>query len=79
MTDANKQFLDANRFHYETLVKAQYVKHLDGATRSGMLRIIQEEFNPHYHIDLWCGNCVAELIRYCYQLYDDWISKNAPQ
>ena len=79
MKDENKAFLDTNRYYYDWLVKVQTLKQLDGATRSGLLRVIHEEFSPDYLTDLWCGNCVAEMIRYCYIQYDKWIEAQSIQ
>jgi len=66
----NVQFLEANKHHYETLVRAQFVQHLDNATREGMLRVIREEFAPGYQASLWCAPCIMEMIRYLYTQYE---------
>ncbi len=65
------QFIEANRHHYDTWVKAQYVKHLDGATRSTMLAIIRKYFAPNYVADLWCQSCVSGMLVYLYTQYDN--------
>ncbi|MGN6416104.1 MAG: hypothetical protein ACTHMC_01340 [Pseudobacter sp.] len=76
MNPANRQFLDDNRGHYITLVQAQYIQHLDGATRDRLLQVVQEEFDPGYNTSLWCGTCVADLLRYAYRRYDEWLTQN---
>lgn len=76
MKDENKAFLDANRHHYNLLVNAGIVKHLDGATRDGLLRIIREEFAPNYIASTWCQSCVADILKFAYVQYDKWIAAN---
>lgn len=76
MRAENKQFLDDNRRHYDTLVQAQFVQHLDAATRDRLLQVVQEEFAPGYQANLWCGTCVADLLKFTYQRYDEWLQKN---
>ena len=76
MKDENKAFLDANRHHYNLLVNAGIVKHLDGATRDGLLRIIREEFAPNYIASTWCQSCVANILKFAYVQYDKWIVAN---
>lgn len=70
-----RNFLDANRHHYDLLIRAQYVKQLDYATREGLLRAAQE-FSPGYNANLWCGDCVADMLRRVYEWYDQWKIKN---
>ena len=76
MKDENKAFLDASRHHYNLLVNAGIVKHLDGATRDGLLRIIREEFAPNYIASTWCQSCVADILKFAYVQYDKWIVAN---
>lgn len=73
MKPENIEFLEANRHHYNTLVNAGYVQHLDQATRQRMLDVIHEEFNPGYIGTLWCPPCVADMIKYVYVQYEKWI------
>lgn len=72
MKPENKAFLEANRHHWITLRDAFYVRHLDGNTRSDMQRIMGEEFRPGYTSDLWCGVCVADMVRALYQEFEKW-------
>lgn len=74
MTPENKQFLDDNRHHYDTLIKAFYLRGLSGETRQRMQDIMAKEFQPGYHTDLWCGNCVTEMVRSLYTHYDNWLA-----
>jgi len=64
------QFIENNRRHYDTWLSAQYVKHLDGATRNGMLAIIRRYFAGNYIADVWCQSCVANMLVYLYTQYD---------
>lgn len=74
MKPENKAFLDAHRHHYDTLIKAFYMKGLNANERDGMVRVMREEFQPGYNTDLWCSPCVADMVRLLYQRYDLWIS-----
>lgn len=74
MTPEDKQFLEDNRHHHETLVKAFYLRSLSGETRSRMQDIIRKYWQPMYNTDLWCGPCIAEMIKLVYRLYDDWLA-----
>lgn len=73
MKAENKQFLEENRHHYDTLVKAFYLRSLSGETRSKMQQVMSEEFQPGYSTDLWCGTCVTEMVRSLYTHYDNWL------
>lgn len=76
MSPESMAFLDANRYHYNWLVNAQMVKHLDYATRKGLLDVIRKEFEPGYPEDLDCSNCVANMLRYVYVQYDKYLAAN---
>lgn len=75
MRPENKQFLDEQRHHHETLVKAFYLRSLSGEVRSRMQQIIAEEFQPGYSTDLWCGPCVQAMILKLYKHYDEWLAQ----
>lgn len=70
ITDDDIDFLEANREHHDTLVDANYMRGLPGATRDRMQQIIREYWQPQYHTDLWCGTCVADMVKLLYRLYD---------
>lgn len=76
MKPENKKFLDDNRHHHTTLVKAFYLRHLDGNTRSMMQQVMAEEFQPGYAADLWCPTCCADMVTALYRRYDDWLAAN---
>lgn len=75
MQQSSIDFLNANRHHYDLLIRAQYVKHLDAATREGLLKAAQE-FSPGYNASLWCSTCVADLLKRVYEWYDAWLKAN---
>lgn len=75
MTPEDKQFLNDNRHHHDTLVKAFYLRSLSGETRSRMQEIIGRYWLQGYHTDLWCGPCVSDMVRLLYRLYDEWLAK----
>lgn len=70
MSPENTNFLNENRFHYDILVRAGYVKQIDYGVRERLLKIIQQEFDPGYMANLWCGDCVMSMIKFCYEQYD---------
>ena len=74
MKTENKKFLDDNRHHYDVLIKAFYLRHLDGNTRSMMQQVMSEEFQPGYATDLWCAPCVSDMVKLLYSRYDKWIA-----
>lgn len=74
MTPEDKQFLDDNRIHHDTLVKAFYMRGLSGETRSRMQEIIGKYWQPGYHTDLWCSPCISDMVRLLYRLYDEWLA-----
>ena len=78
MKPENKKFLEDNRHHWITLRDAKFCRHLDGNTRSGMMRVMSEEFRPGYTADLWCGTCVAEMVKQLYHEFEKWEAAQPP-
>lgn len=76
MKPENKKFLDDNRHHHTNLVKAFYLRNLDGNVRSMMQRVISEEFQAGYTTDLWCGPCISDMVLKLYRHYDEWLVNN---
>lgn len=74
MKPENKQFLDDNRPHYETLVQAGFMS-LEHHVKAQMLNVMREEFEPSYHTTLWCGKCVMEMVMLLYRRYDEYLQK----
>jgi hypothetical protein len=76
MTPDDKQFLEENRTHYDTLIKAFYMRGLSGEVRSRMQSIIGTYWEPGYHTDLWCPPCVSDMVKKLYRHYDEWLKQN---
>lgn len=70
------KFLEDNRTHYDTLVKAFYLRGLTGETRSTMQRLVGKYWQPGYTSDLYCPPCVSDMLLLLYRLYDKWIEEN---
>ena len=75
ITPEDKQFLDDNRHHHDTLVKAFYLRSLSGEVRGKMQDIIGRYWQPGYSTDLWCANCVSDMVVKLYRHYDEWIAQ----
>ena len=75
MTPETIQFLNDNRHHHETLVKAFYLRSLSAEVRTRMQEIIRQEWEPGYSTDLWCGPCVSAMVLKLYRHYDEWLEK----
>lgn len=76
MTPETIQFLNDNRHHYDTLVKAFYLRSLSAEVRSRMQQIIADEFQKGYSTDLWCGPCISAMVLKLYKHYDEWLKQN---
>lgn len=75
MKPENKAILDANRCHYETAIKAEFVKGFNSREKDDLLRVMREEFIPGYTTDMWCSPCIFDFIKLIYQLYDKWLAE----
>lgn len=75
MKPENLQFLNDNRHHYETLVRAGFMS-MDAGVKNDMLRVMREEFDSGYHTTLWCSTCVIEMVKLLYRRYDDYLNNN---
>ena len=75
ITAEDKQFLDDNRQHHETLTKAGYLRSLSGETRSRMQSIIGQYWQPGYSTDLWCPPCISDMVLKLYRHYDEWLKQ----
>lgn len=70
MNPTHKATLIANRHHYDTLIQAGYVAHLDYATKIALRDAIAAEFIPGYNTNLNCSPCVAEMVKVAYEHFD---------
>lgn len=67
---SDKDFIEAHRHHYNTLIQAQFLGNLDGSVLNRILEIIKKYFAPTYLANLWCQPCVADMVKYLYTQYD---------
>lgn len=70
MNQLDKDFVEINRAHYNTLTKAGFVQNLSNEIKSEMLKIIRENFNPGYLCCMHCPGDIAAMIKYLYTQYD---------
>jgi hypothetical protein len=66
----DKEWLDANRSHWDLWDRAQIFNQLDSATRDGYLNMIRKYYNPGYITNMWCSPCVVDMMKYLYTQYD---------
>jgi len=69
----NTAFLEVHRGIWDTWQRAQFIQYIDESTKQGLLNVIREEFDAGYLINMWCGACVVEMIKYVYTQYDQWL------
>lgn len=74
MKAANKEFLDAQRFHYISMKASGVLRGIDHYTRQEMVRVMGEEFQPGYSNPGDCPPCVFEMVDRLYRQYDAWIT-----
>lgn len=68
-------FMEHNRPHYDTLIRAQFLTNIGYDIKQGMLDLARE-FAPGYMVNLWCPPCVCELVKYAYTQFDKWKLEN---
>lgn len=76
MKQENKQFLDDNRRHYDTLMKAGFMS-MDAHIKNQMQEVMRQEFDAGYHTTLWCSTCVVDMVKMLYRRYDEYLAKEA--
>jgi hypothetical protein len=74
MNQSSRNFLDNNRHHHTLLIRAGYMKHVDHSFKEGLLGVIRIEFQAGYNANLWCGDCVADMIKFAYTQYDKYLT-----
>lgn len=72
LTASQQHFLNHNRPHYDTLVKADFITNIDYSIKNGLVEVAQV-FQPGYNTNLWCGPCVVQLVKFVYTRYDQWL------
>lgn len=72
-TPQQQAFMLANRPHYDTLIKADFLTNIGGDVKNGLLDVARI-FAPAYMANLWCGPCVCDLVKFAYTQYDKWLA-----
>lgn len=75
LSTSQQHFINQNRAHYDTLLKAQFLTNIDYGVKNGLMEVAQV-FQPGYKANLWCGACVVELVKFVYTNYDKWLIEN---
>jgi hypothetical protein len=75
MLAINKRFIDDNLQHFLVLERAGYIRNLSGMTRQMMQNVISDEFQKGYSTDLWCGQCVSDMVFKLYRSYFNWLKE----
>lgn len=70
MNDADKEFLEANRWVVDSYSQESPPRHMRMMDRERLLRIVNENFGVKMTPDLWCDSCLKTFIINAYQLYD---------
>lgn len=78
MKPENITFLEQHRGIYDMLIRSGELRHMDGNTRDGILRVIKEEWSPTYMINLWCGECVCDMVKHAYNWLDKYLATLPP-
>jgi hypothetical protein len=65
--------LETHKDHWHTLKNAGYIKNLEYPVKLELQSVIQAELDPHYHENLWCGECVAGMVRRAYTHYERYL------
>ncbi len=72
MKPENKQFLDDNQWAFDAYSAEKIPRHLTFNDRAKMMKVINDEFDPDYHPDIWCKECIREMVLKAYKHYDEY-------
>jgi hypothetical protein len=72
LSQDQQDFLEQNRPHYDTLIKADFLTNLGYQVKEELLNTARV-FAPAYQANLWCGPCVCDLVKFVYTQYDKWL------
>lgn len=73
MTQESIDFLEANKHHWEIFQRAGTLRMLDHQTKQGFLDVIHREWDGGYVTSLWCGECVVNMLKFCYIQYNKYL------
>jgi len=62
-------FLAKHRVMYKNYLAAKVIAHLSNPDSEKFLEIAKH-YDPKYNVNLWCGDCVVEMICFVYRSYD---------
>lgn len=66
--------LDKHRhFHTSLVGPAQMLRGLNNGEKNDILLAGREFFGQGYSPDLWCGPCIADMIKQVYNAYDKYL------
>lgn len=66
MRQENRESLEKYRSHYNQWVGSKNLLPMNGGENE-ILRIIREEWDANYHVDMWCGHCQAKMLVYAFE------------
>lgn len=73
MKQSSIEILEKHKHHWFTLKNAGYINNLDYPVKLEIQSVIQAELDPHYHENLWCGECLTNMIRRIYTHYEKYL------
>jgi hypothetical protein len=74
MTQESRDFLEANRWAVDSYSQEMPPRKMSMSDKARLLAIIQEEINPGFTTDLWCGACEKNFILNVYIFYDQFLA-----
>ena len=73
MSPESIKFLNDHRFFSDQLKKEGTIYNIGSAEKEGFLNVIRKDIDPGYMANLYCGQCVAEMIKFIYIQYDKYL------
>lgn len=77
MKAENITALEKYRPMWNTYLQVQVIPYFDEAAKHEVLTIIQQEFDPGYSTNLWCGPCLVEMLKKAFWHLDDYYAAQA--
>lgn len=74
MQQSSIDILEKHYHYWITLRDADYIKYMDYQVKQELLSVACKEIGL-CNVSLWCGNCLAEMIRSIYRHYDNYKTK----
>jgi hypothetical protein len=70
MKETSIAILEKHKQHWHTLKHAGYVNNLQYPVKLDIQKVIQDEQDPNYHENLWCPECLVNMIKRAYTMYE---------